>query len=126
MTSGSGSSAFDGRTYLLNYGGPGSLYGIPATEVDLDGNGQPDRFLPTFSLAAGTILGDVGQYIVKPMESEYTLQDAIGQCGALNIDTVGDLPLPDASAWTMPDIGPKPEVPDAPRVIEGVVVGSGV
>lgn len=120
-----GDSTFEGRTYLLTYEGLGNLHGIPSIQVDLDGNGQPDRFLPTFSLAAGTIVGDEGQYVVKPMESEYTLQDATGQCGALNIDTVGDLPLPDASAWTMPDIGPKPEVLAAPRVIQGVVVGSG-
>jgi len=120
-----GDSAFAGRTYLFSYGGLGNLHGIPSMQVDLDGNGQPDRFLPTFSLAAGTIVGDEGQYVVKPMESEYTLQDATGQCGALNIDTVGDLPLPDASDWTLPDIGPKPEVTSAPRVIEGVIVGSG-
>lgn len=120
-----GDSAFDGRTYVLSYGGSSSPYCIPAFEVDLDGNSQPDRFLPTFSPVAGTIVGDEGQYVVKPMESECTLQDATGQCGALRIDTVGDLPLPDPSDWTMPNIGPKPVVTDAPRVIEGVIIGSG-
>ena len=76
------------------------------------------------TLADGTILGSDGQYVVRAIESEYTLEAAPGQCGALNIDTVGDLPLPDETSWTAPALGTTPEVIEAPRVIEGVVVGS--
>ncbi len=119
-----GSSAFDGRTFLLRYGGPGDLHGIPAEGADLDGNGQPDRYLPSFSIADGTYVGSRNQYRVRAIESEYTLEAAPGQCGALNIDTVGDLPLPDDTSWTAPDLGSTPVVPEAPRVIQGVVVGS--
>lgn len=119
-----GSSTFDGRTYLLGYAGSGSLHGIPAEGIDLDGDTLPDRYLPVFTLADGTLLGSEGQYICKAIESEYTLQSALGDCGALNIDTVGDLELPDDTSWTDPDLGVAPEVLDAPRVIEGEIVGS--
>ncbi|MCY2959743.1 MAG: hypothetical protein NTY35_06220 [Planctomycetota bacterium] len=121
-----GSSAYDGRTFLLSYNGPGNLHGIPFEGVDLDGDTDPDRYLPVFTLADGTILGSEGQYIVRAIDSEYTLQLAPGQCGSLSIDTVGDLALPDEGSWTEPAIGTTPTVLDAPRVIEGVVVGSGI
>lgn len=119
-----GDDDFDGRTFLFQYDGVGNLHGIPSVAADLDGNGQPDRYLPMFSLADGTIMGDDGQYVVRAIESEYTLREAPGACGALSVDDVDDLPLPDDTVWTDPEMGATPEVLDAPRVIEGVVVGS--
>lgn len=118
-----GSSSHEARTFLLSYSGPGGLHGIPANGQDLDGDGNPDRWLPVFSIADGTHVGPDGRYLVKAIESEYTLQPDPGQCGALDIGAVGGLALPDSSAWTEPDTGSTPEVLDAPRVIEGVVVG---
>jgi len=118
------SSSFDGRTFLLNYGGPGDLHGIPYAGIDLNGDDVPDHQFPAFTIAAGVVMGPEGIYVLRASESEYTLLIAPGDCGALDIDTVGDLELPDETSWTNPNLGATPEVLDAPRVIEGELVGS--
>ncbi|MBK7874148.1 MAG: hypothetical protein IPJ77_00065 [Planctomycetes bacterium] len=116
-------ATYNGRNYVLSYNGPGELFVIPNAGVDLDDNGSPDRFYPLFSLVDGTLMGPDGtEYVVKALEMEQTLDIAIGACGALNIDTVGDLPLPDGTEFVAPEVGVIPTVEDAPRVIEGEVV----
>lgn len=117
-------AGFDGRTFLLNYAGPGDLHGIPYDGIDLNGDKVPDRQFPAFTIADGVTMGPEGMYVIRASESEFTLSLAPGDCAALDIGTVGDLELPDETAWTNPSLGATPEVLDAPRVIEGVVVGS--
>lgn len=121
-----GDSTYNGRNYVLSYNGPGDLFGIPSAGVDLDDDGNPDRWYPLFSLEDATLMGPTGiEYVVKALEMEQTLRTDAGQCGLLNIDTVGDLPLPDGTEFVAPEIGTVPTVEDAPRVIEGEVATSG-
>lgn len=117
-------ATYDGHNYFLGYNGAGNLFGIPQDGVDLDGDGNPDRWYPLFSLADGVAMGRNGiEFVVKAIEMEQTLAEDPGNCTGLDISNVGNLTLPDASGYTPPDIGPPPVVDDAPRVIEGVVQG---
>lgn len=119
-------ATYDGMHYQLNYGGPGNLFGIPSAQVDTDGDGNPDRFYPLFTIADGILMGPTGtEYVVRSMEQELTLALDPGNCGALDVGTVGDLPLPTAADYTAPDIGAPPVVTDPPAVIEGVVQTGG-
>lgn len=117
-----GDATFDGKKYFLNYNGPGDLFGIPHEEIDTDGDGMPDRFYPVFSILDGVLMGpnDI-EYVIRGIEREMTLSEDVGACGALSIDTVDQLPLPSASDYTPPDIGPPPIVDEAPQVIEGAL-----
>jgi hypothetical protein len=117
---------YDGLHYQLSYGGAGQLFGIPSEQVDTDGDGNPDRFYPVFTIADGILMGPTGtEYVVRSIDQELTLALDPGQCGALDVGTVGSLPLPDESDYTAPDIGTAPVVTDPPAVIEGVTQTGG-
>ncbi len=119
--------AFDptyaGDKFLLQYNGPGDLFGIPMEAVDLDGDGSPDRFYPLFSISDGVLMGPEGtEYAVKAIDKELTLLDADPSlCADQTVDPVAALPLPDGSEYQAPAIGPKPLVDEPPAVIDGVV-----
>jgi hypothetical protein len=116
-----GDATYDGQTFQLQYGGPGDLHGIPHTGVDFDGDGQPERWFPQFSLADGTLVDAGGaQYVVRAIESELTLLQLVGGCAGLDVGNAAGLALPDASGSTPPDIGAQPVVDAPPAVIEGV------
>lgn len=123
-----GDSAYDGRSYVLSYGGPGDLHGLPYHGVDLDNDGNPDRFYPVLSLVDATLMGPTGiEYVVKASDIELTLSvdSGLGACDGLDTAEAALLALPDGSDYTPPDIGPPPTVEEAPRCIEGeVLVGS--
>lgn len=108
------------KTFLLEYGGPGELWGIPWEQ-------QGQRWAAAFTLADGTLLGSTDQYVVKAMEKEQKMRSVnTSNCSALTLPDDGSLPLPTSS-----DIGSvsitlsgKPTVTDAPAVIEGELQGS--
>ena len=116
------SAANDGKKFLLQYGGPGNLWGIPSVPIDLSGDGNPDRWLPIFSIKDGTSCGPTGvEYLIRGMESELTLQlDPAGD-PSLNLAGAALLTLPDASGYTTPSMGAQPVITDPPAVINGVV-----
>ncbi len=117
---------YNGVHYQLNYGGPGNLFGIPSEQVDTDGDGNPDRFYPLFTIADGILMGPTGtEYVVRSIDQELTLSLDPGNCGALDVGTVGSLPLPTAADYTAPDIGTAPVITDPPAVIEGVTQTGG-
>lgn len=119
-------TANDGKSFFLSYNGPGDLFGIPSNAVDTDNDGNPDRFYPVFGIADGTLMGPDGDnYILRAMAKELTLALDPGACGALDISDAGTLPLPDPSDFVTPDIGNAPVIEAAPRVIEGVIQGTG-
>jgi len=119
-----GDAACDGHSYLLGYGGAGELFGIPSQSVDLDGDGNPDRWYPLFGIADGVAMGRNGtEFVAKAIEMEQTLADDPGNCSGLDVSLADGLELPDLSGYTPPNIGAPPAVTDAPRVIEGVVQG---
>ena len=119
-----GDDTGSGRTYFLNYGGPGQLWGLPQQGVDLNADGQPDRWYPTVNLADGVVLGPTGtEYVVKGLEIEQTLAPDPSYAGTLDLDAAGTLAIIGASLYTTPDIGAAPVITDPPRVVQGVVVG---
>jgi hypothetical protein len=120
-----GEDGWAGKKFLLNYNGPGDMFGIPSEGLDLDDDGQPDRWYPVFSIADGVLCGPTGtEYVLKALDVELTLADAPGGC-TQTIGPVASLPLPDETWYDAPDIGPTPFVDDAPAVITGEVVESG-
>ncbi len=119
-----GDATYDGKTFFLDYGGPGDLWGLPEDGVDLNDDGSPDRWYPVVSLADGVLLGPTGtEYVVKAMEIEQALQEDPSGDGELDIVDASNLVLPDASDYAAPTIGDKPVVDEPPRVIAGEVVG---
>ncbi len=130
-----GSSAYNGQTFVLQYGGPGQLWGFPSTE---DASG---RWQPSVSLADGTELTDAqgNVFVVKEMEREQHMKNAVNgvaDCTGDGLAANGTLdnsgtPANDPTKLALPsssDIGTvsftladRPDVTGAPAVIEGEV-----
>ncbi|MDD1780134.1 hypothetical protein LRP49_02875 [Enterovibrio sp. ZSDZ35] len=101
---------YAGQTYLINYGGNGDFWGVPMAQ---DG----DRYLPSFSLNDGVLMGPANQYAIKAREIEQTMQAAAGQCTTLTLsDPAVDVPT---SIVGDADIGDMPIVEGDPSVIAG-------
>jgi len=119
----SADSQYAGQSYLLEYGGPGDLWGFPELEND-------QRHMRAFSLADGSALSNQsGDYVVKATELEKRMKAlAVEAC------TTGDnaMTLNDALSIELPtsaDVAPinfglsdKPVVTDSPRVVGGEIV----
>ncbi len=117
-------STYDGQLYFLEYNGPGNLHGIPHDPSDIDGDGQPDRWYPRFSLEDGTLMGPGGvEYAIRASEMEQSLQVAGSGGGSLDLSDASSLTLPDGSFYVTPTNGDKPTVTGPPAVIDGVVQG---
>ncbi len=120
-----GDPAFNGVQLMLDYGGPGMLWGIPHDEIDLDGDLQPDRWLPQFSLADGVILGPHGEYVVKAVDSELNMLESLDAMPAALLallNQAAGMTLPNLSAWTNPITDTIPSDLGEPRVVGGVLV----
>jgi hypothetical protein len=117
-----GDSTYDGQSFFLSYNGPGNLYGFPYDPVDLDGDTEPDRWYPRFSVADGTLMGPNGdEYAIRAVEVEQTLNEDPSAVTTLDVNTANGLALPDGSSFVVPEIGAQPEVTGPPAVINGVV-----
>ncbi|WP_375753553.1 hypothetical protein [Vibrio sp. HN007] len=103
--------AYDGQTYMINYGGNGDFWGIPSSN-----NGG--QYRPAFSLADGVLLGNSNQYVIKAIDVEQTMQTAAGQCGSLVISDPA-VAVPTGVTGSA-DIGTMPTVSGDPSVIAGV------
>ncbi len=112
----------DGDKFLLEYAGPGQLWGFPWEQAD-----DSDRWHAAVTLKDGAELtADSRTFVVKAIEKEQSMQEDDGGCGALNIATLFNdaaLDLPDGDdvgsvSFTLAD---KPTVTDAPAVIEGEI-----
>jgi len=106
-----------GATFLLEYGGPGELWGFPWED---DGDG---RWYSALTLKDGVTLSDgTNSFKVRGIEKEQTMQDVAlsPDCDALNVGTALSMVLPSAVSGT-PSFawGDMPTVTDAPAVIEG-------
>jgi hypothetical protein len=108
-----------GKKFLLQYGGPGELWGFPWEE---DGSG---RWRSSVTLKDGVILSDgTDTYIVKAIEMEQGMSPvALASCATAGLDTSAAMSLP---ILTVSDIGTvgitladKPNVTSAPAVIDG-------
>jgi hypothetical protein len=119
-----GDDSLAGQTYYLSYGGPGQLWGLPQEGVDLDADGDPDRWYPIVNLADGVVLGPTGtEFVVKALEIEQTLAPDPAYAGPLDLSEASALVVPGMSLYDEPAIGPAPIVDEPPRVVQGVVVG---
>ncbi len=118
----SAASDYYGQTFLLEYGGQGELWGIPWVEQD------GGRWTAAFTLADGAMFGTGDMYVVKGVEKEQTMREAatMSSCSALTAPTDSDLPLPTTTEIGTVNItlADKPDISDAPAVIEGVVQGN--
>lgn len=114
-----GASDFDGETVFLQYGGFGNLWGIPHVEDESTG-----RWYPAFSITSGTVLGPEGEYVIKAIDSELFLRDAVDTPAQRLIDALdiaGSLTPPAISEWEDPADLSKPTVTDKPKVVAGEI-----
>ncbi len=119
-----GSSEHDGQTFQLQFYGQGELQGIPHEAVDLNGDGEFDRWYPIFDIADGTVIGPQGnEFLVRGIEMEQRLAADNGACTGLNPNDALILTTPDGSSFEQPNIGDKPVVTGPPAVIAGEVQG---
>ncbi len=101
-----------GKSYRLNYGGPGQLWGIPWKY-----NGTVGHEMPLFSLKAGTKLGD---YTVNPVEGDQRMATTeAANCASLSLDDLPELPTLENSSV---DVGVFGDDNSPTRYISGVSV----
>jgi hypothetical protein len=115
-------SSYYGKTFMLNYGGNGDLWGIPWVDVGGDagttGGNKDSR--PAFALKDGTVMGPNNEFVVKGIDMELKPMSATGQCSALVLNQPAE-PLPSAVSGTPSNAtgsAPTPES-EAPAVIGG-------
>ena len=111
--------AYNGKTFRLNYGGNGELWGIPSG-ADTSGRWHAD-----FAIKDGVAMGPTtgAEFVIKAREEEKKLkEDLVGACGALAISQP-TTPLPTGvdSTFSTFNNGAMPTVTAAPAVIEGEV-----
>lgn len=115
-------ATYAGQKFFLEYGGAGDLHGFPYEGVDIDGDSNPDRWYPQFSLEDGVVFGPTGtEYTVRAIEMEQSLQADPGGAPGLSISDADALTLPDGSGYSTPTNGAQPTVTDPPAVIDGEV-----
>lgn len=111
-------TAYDGKTFRLNYGGNGDLRGIPS------GPDASGRWHSDFAIKDGTAMGPTTgtEFVIKAREEEKKLKADVGACSALVINQPAT-PLPTGvdSTFSTFNNGAMPTVTAAPAVIEGEV-----
>jgi hypothetical protein len=121
-----GDSHAAGTPFMLEYGGQGELWGFPwiKQDADCDESAEDCRWVSTLTLNNGVELSNDQDYLVLPMESEQTMSEvALSECTGLDVSGVS-LSLPDSLAGSVNfSWSDKPQVTDAPAVIEGEVQG---
>lgn len=119
-----GSSSFDGQSFFLDYNGDGGLHGIPFEPSGAAGVDDFQRWYPVFNIADGVELGPNGDdFVIKAMEIELSLVEDSSGSQALQLAGADLLTLPDPEDFVLPTIGEKPEVNEAPAVLNGEVLG---
>lgn len=114
--------SYDGKKFMLEYNGPGDLWGFPWVE-----EGDSRRWYPTVTLADGVQLsnGD-NTFVVKATEKEQIMETLGDETQCPTLDITGTLSDPDLQLPASSDIGTvsisladKPSVTDPPAVIKG-------
>jgi hypothetical protein len=112
--------AHAGDTYLLQYGGPGNLWGFPWEQTD-----SANRWYSVVNLRNGVELTEDGtatKMVLRPIEMEQSM-NATGSCGALSTTLAQELSLPDGGTGSVGFTWLDRPTPasDAPAAIEGVL-----
>ncbi|MDJ0807382.1 MAG: hypothetical protein QNJ78_11160, partial [Gammaproteobacteria bacterium] len=123
-----GDNFTNGTPFMLEYGGPGELWGFPWEKLD-DACQEAEedcRWVSGLTLKTGVeLIGDSNSFIVRAMESEQSMNETVDTtpCLSSGLDVSGiNLTLPTAVdgnvsiTWSE-----KPVITDSPAVIEGVV-----
>lgn len=116
-----------GTPFMLEYGGPGELWGFPWIKLDAgcDESAENCRWVSSLTLKNGVVLENGGKdYLLLPMESEQSMNAvALSNCTNAGLDVSGiSLSLPAAAAGSVDFAwSDKPQVTAAPAVIEGEV-----
>lgn len=108
-----GGSSQNGQVYLLEYGGPGQLWGFPWSQ---DG----ENWVPQITLKDGVILGSSDQYVIKATDVEQKMAVvADSNCTDLPL-TAPSQAVPTSVTGEVFDIGDMPTLTDeTPSVIDG-------
>ena len=109
-----------GKVFMLQYEGPGNLHGFPWIEDPLT-----HRWYSSVTLRDGVQVTDgAHDFVVKGLGMEQSMQEAPGECSALNVDNLFSDPA--VALLDAADIGTveqswadRPTVTDPPAVIEG-------
>jgi hypothetical protein len=118
-----GNSSYNGKKFMLEYGGNGNLWGFPWVE-----DPETRRWYSAVTLASGVVLtDDSNEFVVKAMEQEQSMQVVdLGECSGLDVE--GALSDPELALPTLSDINDvyitlagKPNVTAPPAVIDGEV-----
>lgn len=115
-----------GTPFMLEYGGEGELWGFPWTKLDANCDESTDycRWVTSLTLKNGVELDNGDAYLVLPMESEQSMQEAtLTDCTNAGLNVSGiSLSLPSAVSGSVSfSWSDKPQVTEAPAVIEGEV-----
>jgi hypothetical protein len=139
VPSGPAFGAYTGQSLVLQYGGFGDLWGIPGhcvsrvTNLEAPCNDESSRYVAAFAIPFDAELGRVSDgantYLVKWLDREIRFASKpLSQCTAANLNLPTGLTLPTAADLKNPSasssdiyIGVKPDITDAPRVIQGEV-----
>ncbi|MDH5444305.1 MAG: hypothetical protein OEY52_02040 [Gammaproteobacteria bacterium] len=77
-----GVATHDGKTFMLQYGGQGQLWGFPWSQTG-------ERWYPSVNLKNGVELTDgTNTFVVKATEREQSFKTDAGQCGTLGTSAV--------------------------------------
>ncbi len=111
-------ATYDGKTFRLNYGGNGELWGIPS------GADSSGRWHSAFAIKDGVAMGPTTgmEFVIKAREEEKKLKLDAGACSTLAISQpTTPLPIGVDTTFSTFNNGAMPTVTDAPAVIEGEV-----
>jgi hypothetical protein len=116
-------STYDGKKFMLEYGGPGDLWGFPWVE-----DSATHHWYAAVTLKDGTQLTDgTNNFVVKAIEKEQSMESvSLSACSALDVtgllsNTSMQLPTSSDIGTVSHSLSSKPTVTDAPAVIEGEV-----
>jgi len=106
---------FFGKTFRLNYGGPGQFWGIPAVQS------ERGFWAPQFSIKSGVTTGPNNMYRIKIMDGEQRMRPA-PSCDGLTLANAPALPNA-GSGYSVIDVAPAPDSSNLMvKVISGEVL----
>lgn len=118
-------ATFNGKTFMMNYGGNGDLWGIPWVDADTGAEctgGGNMECRPAFAIIDGGAVGESNEYVVKAIDMELKPLATAGQCTTLFLEQPAQA-LPTAASGTPSHVATAAPTPDsdAPAVIAGEV-----
>jgi hypothetical protein len=106
-------ATFNGKKFLLRYRGLGQVDGLPWDQIDRDGDGTSDMWVPRVALKDGILMTSAGvNYRIKALFGEKTLTNTGADCSSLATLSLPATAVPSAvtenssnGSTTKPDFG---------------------